>query len=103
MCPGRVTDFRTDGYPPFTPGNGLPLSVRSLDAESDSRQGYVTITQQYLEYCERHNMPTDDVGSAAFYCNWRKLNDLPKLTEDEWNDILDYVSPSVLPAVFPVK
>ena len=61
-----------------------------------------TMVQDFAAYCERNGMPSDEVGSAAFYANWRKVHALPDLTAEEWNDLLDFVSPSVFPAVCPI-
>jgi len=58
-----------------------------------------TMVQDFAAYCERNGMPSDEVGSAAFYANWRKVHALPDLTVEEWNDLLDFVSPNVFPAV----
>jgi hypothetical protein len=47
-------------------------------------------------------MPSDEVGSAAFYANWRKIQTRQDLTTEEWNDLLDFVSPDVPPTVCPI-
>lgn len=56
----------------------------------------MTIVQEFVEYCEQSDLPSDTVGSAAFYANWRKIHTVP-LTTDDWNDILDFVDPDVPP------
>ena len=44
----------------------------------------------------------NDVGSAAFYANWRKIHTRQDLTTEEWNDLLDVVSPDIPPTVCPI-
>jgi hypothetical protein len=61
-----------------------------------------TMVQDFAAYCERNGMQSDEVGSAAFYANWLKVHTRRNLTPEEWNDLLDYVSPSVLPTVCPI-
>lgn len=61
-----------------------------------------TLVQDFAAYCARNQLPSDEVGSAAFYANWRKVHRLPKLTTEEWNDLLDFVSPDVPPTVCPI-
>jgi hypothetical protein len=61
-----------------------------------------TLVQQFATYCEQNRLPSDDVGSAAFYANWLKIHTRRDLTTDEWNDLLDFVSPDVPPTVCPV-
>jgi hypothetical protein len=48
-------------------------------------------------------MPSDEVGSAAFYANWRKIQTRRDLTTEEWNDLLDFVAPDVPPTVCPIQ
>ena len=50
-----------------------------------------TLVQEFATYCEQNGMPSDEVGSAAFYANWRKIHTSQNLTTDEWNDLLDFV------------
>jgi hypothetical protein len=61
-----------------------------------------TLVQDFAAYCERNEMPSDEVGSAAFYANWRKIHSQTNLTSEEWNDLLDFVSPDVPPTVCPI-
>lgn len=61
-----------------------------------------TVVQEFAAYCEQNNMPSDDVGSAAFYANWRKIHTRQDLSIDEWNDLLDFVSPDVPSTVCPI-
>jgi hypothetical protein len=61
-----------------------------------------TLVQQFATYCEQNGMPSDDVGSAAFYANWRKIRTRQDLTVEEWNELLDFVSPYVPPTVCPI-
>ena len=56
-----------------------------------------TLVQEFVTYCERNGMASDEVGSAAFFANWRKIRAKRQLTTDEWNDLLDFVSPDVPP------
>ena len=32
-----------------------------------------TLVQQFATYCEQNSLPSDDVGSAAFYANWPRF------------------------------
>ena len=61
-----------------------------------------TLVQEFATYCEQNSMPSDEVGSAAFYANWRKIQTRQDLTTEEWNDLLDFVSPDVPPTVCPI-
>ena len=61
-----------------------------------------TLVQQFVTYCEQNNLPSDEVGSAAFYANWRKIQTGHRLSTEEWNDLLDFVSPDVPPTVCPI-
>jgi hypothetical protein len=61
-----------------------------------------TLVQEFTTYCEQNGMPSDEVGSAAFYANWRKIKTRRDLTNEQWNDLLDFVSPDVPPAVCPI-
>jgi len=61
------------------------------------------MVQDFIAYCEQNEMPSDEVGSAAFYANRQKIDTGRKLTWDEWNDLLDYVSPDIAPTVCPLK
>ena len=61
-----------------------------------------TLIQEFATYCELNDMPSDAVGSAAFYANWRKIHTRRDLTTEEWNDLLDFVSPDVPPTVCPI-
>ena len=57
----------------------------------------MTLVQAFVSYCEQNGMPSDEIGSAAFYANWHKIHARRNLTTDEWNDLLDFVSPDVPP------
>jgi hypothetical protein len=61
-----------------------------------------TLVQEFATYCDQNGMPSDDVGSAAFYANWRKIHTRRDLTTEEWNDLLDFVSPDIPPTVCPI-
>lgn len=61
-----------------------------------------TLVQDFAAYCERNGMPSNEVGSAAFYANSRKIHTHRDLTTEEWNDLLDFVAPDIPPAIFPV-
>lgn len=61
-----------------------------------------TLVQDFAAYCERNGMPSNEVGSAAFYANWLKIHTRHDLTTEEWNDLLDFVAPDVPPTVCPV-
>ncbi len=61
-----------------------------------------TLVQVFTTYCERNGMPSDEVGSAAFYANWHKIHTQRVLTAEEWNDLLDFVSPDIPPTVCPI-
>lgn len=61
-----------------------------------------TLVQEFVTYCERNSLPSDEVGSAAFFANWRKIRAERALTADEWNNLLDFVSPDVPPTVCPI-
>jgi hypothetical protein len=61
-----------------------------------------TVVQDFATYCERNRMPSDEVGSAAFYANWLKIQTSRDLTTEEWNDLLDFVAPDVPPTVCPI-
>ncbi len=61
-----------------------------------------TLVQQFATYCEQNNLPSDEVGSAAFYANWHKIQTGQRLSTEEWNDLLDFVSPDVPPTVCPI-
>ena len=37
----------------------------------------MTLVQEFAIYCEQNGMPSDDVGSAAFYANWFKIHTHP--------------------------
>jgi hypothetical protein len=63
----------------------------------------MTMVQEFVAYCERNDMPSDEVGSAAFYANWRKISTRQDLTTQEWNDLLDFVSPDVPPTYCPIR
>ena len=53
-----------------------------------------TLVQEFATYCDQNGMPSNDVGSAAFYANWHKIHTRRGLTTAEWNDLLDFVSPA---------
>ena len=61
-----------------------------------------TVAQEFAAYCQQNGMPSDEVGSAAFYANWRKIQTRRDLTTDEWNDLIDFVSPDAPPTVCPI-
>jgi hypothetical protein len=61
-----------------------------------------TLVQEFATYCDQNGMPSDDVGSAAFYANWYKIHTRRGLTTAEWNDLLDFVSPDIPPTVCPI-
>jgi hypothetical protein len=61
-----------------------------------------TLVQQFATYCEQNDLPSDEVGSAAFYANWRKIHTGQRLSTVEWNDLLDFVAPDVPPTACPV-
>jgi len=44
----------------------------------------MTLVQDFATYCEQNGMPSDQVGSAAFYANWRKIHTGHNITTDEW-------------------
>ena len=62
----------------------------------------MTLVQEFATYCEQNGMPSDKVGSAAFYANWLKIHTRRDLTTEEWNDLLDFVAPDVPPTVCPI-
>lgn len=62
-----------------------------------------SLVQKFVSYCEENNMPTDEVGSMAFYANSLKIHEHRDLSQDEWNDLLDFVAPDVPPTVCPVS
>jgi hypothetical protein len=62
----------------------------------------MTLVQEFAAYCEQNGMPSDEIGSAAFFANWRKIHTQRNLTADEWNDLVDFVSPYVPPTVCPL-
>ena len=41
-----------------------------------------TLVQQFATYCEQNSLPSDDVGSAAFYANWLKIHTRRDLTTE---------------------
>jgi hypothetical protein len=61
-----------------------------------------TLVQEFATYCDQNGMPSDEVGSAAFYANWHKIHTRRGLTTAEWNDLLDFVSPDIPPTVCPI-
>ena len=61
-----------------------------------------TVVQEFAAYCEENGMPPDEVGSAAFYANSRHIRRL-ELTNGEWNDLLDFISPDVAPDSCPLS
>jgi hypothetical protein len=61
----------------------------------------MTLVQEFVAYCDHNGMPSDEVGSAAFYANYLKIHERV-LTTDEWNDLLDFVSPDVVPTFCPL-
>jgi len=67
-----------------------------------SEEKEMTLVQEFATYCEQNGMPSDEVGSAAFYANWLKIHTRRNLTTEEWNDLLDFVAPDVPPTVCPV-
>lgn len=62
----------------------------------------ISLVQGFATYCEQNSMPSDEVGSAAFYANWLKIRTRRDLTTEEWNDLLDFVAPDVPPTVCPI-
>lgn len=75
-----------------------------VEAQPTIRTGeqMTTLVHEFVMYCEQNGMPSDNVGSAAFYANWRKIHTRQDLTTEEWNDLLDVVSPDIPPTVCPI-
>ena len=80
------------------------METGCVEAQPTIRTGeqMTTLVQEFVTYCEQNGMPSDDVGSAAFYANWRKIRTSRNLTTEEWNDLLDVVSPDIPPTVCPI-
>lgn len=55
----------------------------------------MTVTQEFVAYCASNRMPSDSIGSAVFYASRRKIRTGQTLSFEEWNDLLDFVSPDV--------
>jgi hypothetical protein len=67
----------------------------------------MTTVQDYVSYCEQNDMDTDDMMSAAFFANRRKMdgNPINGNVDDggtEWTDLVDFIAPELLPAVCPL-
>ena len=80
------------------------MEMGCVEAQPTIRTGeqMTTLVHEFVTYCEQNGMPSDDVGSAAFYANWRKIHTRQDLTTEEWNDLLDVVSPDIPPTVCPI-
>jgi len=80
------------------------MEMGCVEAQPTIRTGeqMTTLVHEFITYCEQNGMPSDDVGSAAFYANWRKIHTRQDLTTEEWNDLLDVVSPDIPPTVCPI-
>jgi hypothetical protein len=57
----------------------------------------MTLVQEFVAYCEQNQLTTDEVMSAAFYVNHRKIEGRP-VDPSDWQDLLDFVAPDVPPA-----
>ncbi len=62
-----------------------------------------TLVQQFAAYCEENRMPSDETGSVAFFVNSLQLRSGRVLTTDERDDLLDFVSPDVVPGACPLR
>lgn len=80
------------------------MEMGCVEAQPTIRTGeqMTTLVHEFVTYCEQNGMPSNDVGSAAFYANWRKIHTRQDLTTEEWNDLLDVVSPDIPPTVCPI-
>ena len=80
------------------------MEMGCVEAQPTIRTGeqMTTLVHEFVTYCEQNGMPSDEVGSAAFYANWRKIHTRQDLTTEEWNDLLDVVSPDIPPTVCPI-
>jgi hypothetical protein len=65
----------------------------------------MTVVQDFVAYCERNQMPSDELDSAVFYASRREFasrrGEGTPVTPGEWQELLDFTAPDVPPAACP--